>query len=313
MDILLRIATDDSETSAIPLSAKFGANMDEVVALIRLADQLHLRLVGVAFHVGSDCKTAEGYRSALQRARIVFDLVANERKENIREGRWKDSPFRILDIGGGFPGAERNVSFSEIADVVNAELDLLFTDDVSCHRERRRNAIWFCLHPQTPPSPTLDICSSHAPAPFPLLALLLKVEVIAEPGRFMVAESHTLAAQIVAKRSRGDRTDYYIGDGVYGSFGDVVMARKKFTPHLLQTPDELSCRNYRRGKVFGPTCDAIDTISSDCYLPEAKIGEWMYFTSMGAYTTSLYTAFNGFELPCSYPLHPTHLTRLDYL
>ena len=48
------------------------------------------------------------------------------------------------------------------------------------------------------------------------------VEIIAEPGRYIAATSHTLAANIIGKKVvRGaddqlDRTMYYINDGLYG-------------------------------------------------------------------------------------------------
>jgi ornithine decarboxylase len=36
--------------------------------------------------------------------------------------------------------------------------------------------------------------------------------------------------------------------------------------------------------VWGPTCDSIDLISKDCFLPEMQVGDWLRFNFMGAYT-----------------------------
>ena len=46
--------------------------------------------------------------------------------------------------------------------------------------------------------------------------------------------------------------------------------------------------------IYGPTCDSIDTISEEAYLPKLAIGERVYVENMGAYTTASSTSFNGF-------------------
>jgi ornithine decarboxylase len=75
-----------------PLTGKFGVAMDEVGAVIAGAVRLGLRIEGVTFHVGSQCRNANNWRVGIQRARRVFDLLT-------------DAGMRpsLLDIGGGFP------------------------------------------------------------------------------------------------------------------------------------------------------------------------------------------------------------------
>ena len=46
--------------------------------------------------------------------------------------------------------------------------------------------------------------------------------------------------------------------------------------------------------VFGPTCDSIDVIARSVLLPKLKVGDWMYFNNMGAYTMAAASNFNGF-------------------
>ena len=55
-----------------------------------------------------------------------------------------------------------------------------------------------------------------------------------------------------------------------------------------------------RSSVWGPTCDGLDKICDDSYLPELEVGDWLYFDNMGAYTISAYSPFNGFPKPASY-------------
>jgi len=47
--------------------------------------------------------------------------------------------------------------------------------------------------------------------------------------------------------------------------------------------------------VFGPTCDSLDCVCKDVPMPLLGIGDWLFFTDMGAYTTAATTHFNGFD------------------
>ena len=58
-----------------------------------------------SFHVGSGCFDAQAYRAAVALSRVVFDLGAS-----------LGFNFRVLDIGGGFPGHKSaNISFDEVS------------------------------------------------------------------------------------------------------------------------------------------------------------------------------------------------------
>jgi diaminopimelate decarboxylase len=46
--------------------------------------------------------------------------------------------------------------------------------------------------------------------------------------------------------------------------------------------------------VFGPTCDALDTISMTDELPDLDIGELVYAENIGAYSAASSTYFNRF-------------------
>jgi ornithine decarboxylase len=56
--------------------------------------------------------------------------------------------------------------------------------------------------------------------------------------------------------------------------------------------------------VFGPTCDALDTISLSEQLPELSLGDYVYSQNIGAYSHASSTWFNGFP-----PAKVVHLNR----
>jgi Pyridoxal-dependent decarboxylase, C-terminal sheet domain len=53
-------------------------------------------------------------------------------------------------------------------------------------------------------------------------------------------------------------------------------------------------RTLYASTVFGPTCDSIDVIARSVLLPRLKVGDFLYFQNMGAYTMAAASSFNGF-------------------
>lgn len=178
--------------------------------------------------------------------------------------------FTLLDIGGGFPGSRGPyASFEEIAAVVNKALDIYFPVDSG-------------------------------------------IKIIAEPGRFFVASAFTLITNIIAKRevmipNEGELEErtfmYYLSDGVYGSFNCLIFDHAEVTPYPLADKRD---KPVFRTSLWGPTCDSMDRIVEVCYMPDMKIGEWIVFENMGAYTICAASNFNGFEKPALKFYLPQH-------
>jgi ornithine decarboxylase len=114
------------------------------------------------------------------------------------------------------------------------------------------------------------------------------IEILAEPGRFLVASAATAIAKVIGKAVRGGKLCYYLDDGVYHTYSGIIFDHAQY--HL---------KSFRKGptqicSVFGPTCDALDTISLTEQLPDMEIGEFVYSENIGAYSAASSTHFNGF-------------------
>jgi ornithine decarboxylase len=139
------------------------------------------------------------------------------------------------------------------------------------------------------------------------------IEVIAEPGRYFVAASHTLAVNLFAKRTFMDNDSkrflYYVNDGVYQSFNCILFDHAHPTPLVLYPSP--TREDLYRCTIFGPTCDSMDCIAKDILLPELEVGEWLYFKNMGAYTVAAASPFNGFKsCPTTYYVNHTPAATL---
>jgi len=115
-----------------------------------------------------------------------------------------------------------------------------------------------------------------------------RIEILAEPGRFLVATAATAVMKIIGKAVRDGKRCYYVDDGVYHTFSGIIFDHCQY--HL---------KAFRRGAaeisaVFGPTCDALDTISLAEELPDLSLGDLLYSENIGAYSHASSTSFNGF-------------------
>jgi ornithine decarboxylase len=114
------------------------------------------------------------------------------------------------------------------------------------------------------------------------------MQILAEPGRFLVANACTLVAKVIGKAYRDGKPGYYINDGVYHTYSGQVFDHVNY-PVLAFKEGEMQI-----SAVFGPTCDAFDTITLSAELPELEIGDLVYSENIGAYSTASSTCFNGF-------------------
>jgi len=114
------------------------------------------------------------------------------------------------------------------------------------------------------------------------------IEILAEPGRFLVASAATAVAQVIGKAVREGKLCYYINDGVYQTYSGVIFDHCQYPLKAFKKGPTQLC------SVFGPTCDALDTISLAEQLPDLGLGDFVYAPNIGAYSAASSTFFNGF-------------------
>jgi ornithine decarboxylase len=115
-----------------------------------------------------------------------------------------------------------------------------------------------------------------------------EIEILAEPGRFLVATAAVSAARIIGKTFRDGRTCYYIDDSVYHTFSGIVFDHCQYRLRAFKKGETEICT------VFGQTCDGMDTIVQAEALPKLEIEDLLYSENIGAYSNASSTWFNGF-------------------
>ena len=103
-----------------------------------------------------------------------------------------------------------------------------------------------------------------------------------------MASAATAVAKIIGKAVRGGKLCYYLDDGVYHTFSGVIFDHCQYPLKSFKKGPTQIC------SVFGPTCDALDTISLAEQLPDMDLGDFVYAPNIGAYSAASSTSFNGF-------------------
>eukprot|EP00245_Coleochaete_scutata_P010262 TRINITY_DN3568_c0_g1_i1.p1 TRINITY_DN3568_c0_g1~~TRINITY_DN3568_c0_g1_i1.p1 ORF type:complete len:857 (-),score=197.68 TRINITY_DN3568_c0_g1_i1:551-3121(-) len=172
--------------------------------------------------------------------------------------------FTLLDIGGGFTSPGGNgMNFSVAAATIRHALEEYFPENMG-------------------------------------------VRFIAEPGRYFAEAPFTLATNVFGRRFRANGSsmaaEYWVNDGIYGSMNCLLYdhATLNVRPLPVTSDNENAIAKWPREQlkstVFGPTCDGLDTLLRDVWLPKLQCGDWLVFPRMGAYTAAAGSGFNGFNI-----------------
>lgn len=116
-------------------------------------------------------------------------------------------------------------------------------------------------------------------------------ELLSEPGRALSAPGLSAVTRVLLRKTNR----VYLNDGMYGAFWEL-----RFRGHL-----QYPCQAFRGGvpmtgetkpfRLFGPTCDSTDEMPAQVELPaDIDVGDHIEFGSIGAYSLSGRTDFNGF-------------------
>jgi len=114
------------------------------------------------------------------------------------------------------------------------------------------------------------------------------IEILAEPGRFLVATAASAIARVIGKAFRDGKTCYYIDDSVYHTYSGIVFDHCQYRLKAFKRGEKEICT------VFGQTCDGMDIIAHSEELPKLEIDDLIYSEDIGAYSNASSTWFNGF-------------------
>jgi ornithine decarboxylase len=105
LNLMVRLAVQ-ADGAAYTLGGKFGVSAQDAPALLLAARRATEEMMGVAFHVGSQCMRPTAYQAAMSQASRAL----------VRAGVFAD----VVDVGGGFPSVYPGMVPPAMADYVDS-------------------------------------------------------------------------------------------------------------------------------------------------------------------------------------------------
>lgn len=181
--------------------------------------------------------------------------------------------MHLLDIGGGFT----KDTFKDAAAVISKAIEYNF------------------------PTPTLPTDPTTTNTPTPL-------KIIAEPGRYFAEETFTFFTPVIGQKEKDGRMEYWMSDGLYGSFNCIVYDQQIPSYQVLRNPllgplplfpppSDKSPHQTYPSILWGASCDTYDKITQETIdLPLLRNGDYIQLDNFGAYTISAAKDFNGIKM-----------------
>ncbi|KAH9812423.1 pyridoxal-dependent decarboxylase [Melampsora americana] len=309
--MVMRILIDDRE-SLCRFGEKFGAPLDNIDLLLDTARKLGVNVIGVAFHVGSGCINPELYKDAVKHAKGVFELASQYGYK-----------FNLLDVGGGF--GDNNLE--ELSKGLLAGLDEHFPTgcgvtviaepgryfvteafELATNIIARRQASSTKLVPGAPMTAptsseeedaTLYYINDGVYGTFNCIMFDHQVvypKILTLDGKFY-PEGPRQGIETALDRPH---TPAVLEDSTPASGTSLSSVSSAIIPSENESNGVSRSTNLELHpcKIFGPSCDSIDLVCPRTHLPtkNLKVGDWLSWPRMGAYTICAASEFNGFKI-----------------
>jgi diaminopimelate decarboxylase len=115
--------------------------------------------------------------------------------------------------------------------------------------------------------------------------------IIFEPGRFIVADGGELITKILYIKNSGDRT-IIITDASFSEY--LRPALYEIDPPIQTIGSSKELKNY---DIAGGICESTDFLAKNVNLPEVEVGNYLKFTNVGAYGSSMSSTYNSRPRP----------------
>jgi diaminopimelate decarboxylase len=234
----------------------------------------YLEPVGVSVHIGSQIRSAEPFGAAMER---VASLVRQLEDDGIK--------IRYVDAGGGlgidYQGwtAESGVSGPTSDPESNAP--------IQGWEQRRKKS--------KKEDPSFDPAAEIKRYADSIDRALrgMKVKLLLEPGRFIVAQAGALLTQVLYVKQNGSKT-FVITDA---GMNDLLRPSLYDAYHEILPVDRDEAARLQTVDIVGPVCESGDFFARDRPMQTVQPGDLVAILDTGAYGLSLSSNYNSRPRP----------------
>ena len=245
---------------------KFGIDIRRARRIYNeAASNRWLQPYGISVHIGSQIRSTEPFGAAMQR---VAKLARELVKDGIR--------LRTVDAGGGL-GIDYHAPASGKSGPKS-------NFDAQAKVNEYAEALLTGLEP---------------------VLSALDIQLLIEPGRFLVAQAGALLTQVLSVKQNGRKT-FVITDA---AMNDLIR------PALYQAHHEIVPVNPRPGPrravdIVGPVCETGDFFARDRKLPPVEAGDLLAILDAGAYGMAQSSNYNSRFRPAEVLIHGRKATLI---
>ena len=225
--------------------SKFGVRLSKAIEAYAQAQKLsNVEIVGISAHIGSMITDPGFYEQAIDR----FVKLAHELKKklgiNISE----------INIGGGY--GVQSLNYYSIQNIILSKAGVsAYSKAASIAEFGERIAKRF----------KNNLKKYHLP----------EIELILEPGRFLVSDAGVLLTKVVSVKDNW----VFIDGGINLIPESLFFIRRGFI-----VDGKAGVKANKKYNVAGPTLNTADVLSAEQLLPETKTGDLMVVLDAGAYS-----------------------------
>ena len=243
---------------------KFGIDIRRAREVYQEINRSHyLDPVGVSVHIGSQIRSAEPFGAALER---VASLVRQLEDDGIK--------IVYVDAGGGLG-----------VDYQAAAPDFSASDSTPEGSRKRRKREDECSGPAAELKRYADAIDGALSG--------LKVKLLLEPGRFIVAQAGALLTRVLYVKQNGSKT-FVITDA---GMNDLLRPSLYQAYHEILPVDRDEAAPTQTVDIVGPVCESGDFFARDRTMQEVQPGDLIAILDAGAYGLSLSSNYNSRPRP----------------
>lgn len=187
---------------------------------------------------------------------VIYNLAAERLLKLASYAREKGAHIEAIDLGGGFPFDYGAHSF-----YTPAEMGPAFVERFQKDLEKYN---------------------------FPDLQLIF------EPGKFIVANSGVALTKIVSKKYLGKKKMVVTDGSTYCMLPDPIVYKQYYD---ILPATKLTQPRVRTFDICGSTCDCIDKLGVDRKMPRLQEGDLLAVMDCGAYSIAMASNFNNLKRP----------------
>ena len=132
------------------------------------------------------------------------------------------------------------------------------------------------------------IVASHLPA---------STEILAEPGRLLVARAGILITEVQYIKQAPAKTFAIVDTGMHHLLRPALYQAKHRVLRLTGAVDRADLSSNISYDVVGPICESSDVLAKNIEMPEVRSGDLLAIADTGAYGFSMANVYNSHELP----------------